>query len=131
MYVAVLSSDQQRAKRLGDEILDICLNNGCYSTFLSFAADDGFLKELEQREFNTVVITADNATALQMARKVADKQPNAKLVLLGSDRTAVEGYALNAHYCSVTQPQKEDLERIVEIIFPLCVDIERMEHHDN
>ncbi len=131
MYVAVLSSDRQRAKRLSDEILDICLNNGCYSTFLSFTADDGFLKELEQREFNTVVITIDNALALQLARQVADRQPGAKLVLLGSDRTAVEGYALNAHYCSVAQPQKEDLERIVRIIFPLCIDTERMEHYDN
>lgn len=118
MYVAVLSSDKARAQQIGEKILDTCLSNGCYSTFLSFVADHGFLDELERREFNTVVITADSHDELQLARNILSKQPQTKLVLLGSDTTAIEGYSLNAHYCARPEPEYEELRRIANIIFP-------------
>ena len=127
MYVAIVSSDEKRAKQLGDDILDICLSRGCYSTFLSYTADDDFEKVLDERDFNTVIVTAAGETERRIAKMVADKKPQVKLILLGSAETAVEGYALNADYCSSAVPLEEDMRRIVEIIFP----IERMKSYDN
>ncbi len=118
MYVAVLAFDKMRAQQIGEKILDTCLSNGCYSTFLSFRADREFLDELERREFNTVVITAYGNEELKLAKSILSKQPQAKLVLLGSDTAAVEGYSLKAHYCSKHDPETEDLERIAKVIFP-------------
>ncbi len=126
MYVAIVSSDEKRAKRLSDDILDICLSRGCYSTFLSYTADDGFERALDEMEFNTVIVTADGYAERHIAKMVADKKPQAKLILLGSAEAAVEGYTLNADYCSAAEPQEEDMRRIVEIIFP----IERMKSYD-
>ena len=118
MFVAVLSSDQEQAKRLGDRILEACLNKGCYSTFLCFRADESFVEELERREFNTVVITANGPHELLLAKLISERQPEAKLVLLGTDKTAVEGYTLNVHYCADTEPGEADLECITTVIFP-------------
>ena len=119
MFVAVLSSDRNRARRLGQKILEICLSNGCYSTFMDFSADHGFLEEMERREFSTVVLTADSEEELKLARSIADKKPKVKLILLGSDKTAIEGYTLNAHYCAENEPNHEDLRRIADVIFPV------------
>ncbi len=120
MFVAVLSSDKNRAKRLGQKILETCLSNGCYSTFMDFIADRGFLEELERRDFSTVVITADSETELKLAKSITNKKPKVKLILLGSDKTAIEGYALNAHYCADNEPNHEDLRRIADVIFPVA-----------
>lgn len=120
MYVAVLSSDKMRAKRIGERILDTCLSNGCYSTFMAFIADRGFLDEMEKRAFSTVVITADGVSELVLAKTISEKKPNIKIILLGSDRAAVEGYALKAHYCAGTEPEQADLQRIADIIFPVA-----------
>lgn len=118
MYIAVLSADQRRAKRLGDQILDACMQNGCYSTFLSYSANTEFLRELDRRQFNTVVITADSADELQLAHTISQRQPGIKLILLGDQQTAVEGYSLNADYCAKAEPQHEELKHIARIIFP-------------
>lgn len=120
MYVAVLSSDKNRAERLGDTILDVCLSNGCYSTFLSFTADESFLKELEQKEFSTVVLSAEGDSHIELAKDIFKRRPEIKLILLGSDRDAVEGYALGAHYCAGHQPEEEDFKRIADIIFSMA-----------
>ncbi len=118
MYIAILSSDKTRAQMLGERILDTCLSNGCYSTFMNFTADHGFLDELDRREFSTVILTADGVAELMLAKSIADKKPKVKLILLGSDKTAAEGYSVNAHYCVGAEPGHEDLQRIAEIIFP-------------
>lgn len=118
MYIAVLSADQRRAKQLGEQILDTCMQNGCYSTFLSYPANHEFLRELDRRQFNTVVITADSADELYLAHSISKRKPGIKLILLGDQQTAVEGYCLNADYCAKAQPQREDLKRIARIIFP-------------
>jgi len=120
MYVAIVSSDKARAERLGERILDTCLSNGCYSTFMNFTADHGFLDELDKREFSTVVLTADGAKELMLAKSISDKKPNVKLILLGSDKAAVEGYSVNAHYCADAEPAHEDICRIADIIFPVA-----------
>ncbi len=120
MYVAIVSSDKTRAQRLGERILDTCLNNGCYSTFMNFTADHGFLEELDRREFSTVILTADGVAELMLAKSISDKKPKVKLILLGSDKTAVEGYSVNAHYCAEAEPEQEDICRIADIIFPVA-----------
>ncbi len=120
MYVAVLSSDKLRAKRLGDKILDTCLSNGCYSTFIHFAADASFLSEMEKLDVGTVILTADSPKELELARLIVSKKPNVKLILLGSDSIAVEGYSLSAHYCAASEPMQEDLMRIADVIFPVA-----------
>lgn len=120
MYVAVLSSDKLRAKRLGDKILDTCLSNGCYSTFIHFTADKSFLKELEKLDVGTVVLTADSHEELKLAKTITELKPKVKLILLGSDSVAVEGYSLSAHYCAAAEPQQEDLKRIADVIFPVA-----------
>ena len=127
MYGAIVPSDEKRAKQLGDNILDICMSRGCYSTFLCYTADEDFERALDEREFNTVIITATDEAERRTAKMVADKKPKVKLILLGSAEMAVEGYTLHADYCSAADPQEEDMRRIVEIIFP----IERMKTYDN
>ncbi len=118
MYVAIVSSDKARAQQLGERILDNCLSNGCYSTFMNFTADHGFLDEMDRREFSTVILTADGVQELMLAKSISDKKPKVKLILLGSDKTAVEGYLVNAHYCADAEPDHKDICRIAEIIFP-------------
>lgn len=119
MYVAVVSPDKSHARRLGDDILDACLKNGCYSTFLDFAADDGFLGELREREFGTVIIAVNSENDWRIAEAVAASQPQAKLILLGSDEAAVKGYTLNAAFCLPAKPKEDELKQIVQIIFPI------------
>ncbi len=119
MYVAIVSPDKTHARRLGDDILDACLRNGCYSTFLDYAADDGFLSELREREFGTVVIAVNSENEWRIAEAVAASQPQAKLILLGSDEAAVKGYTLNAAICLPAKPQEDELKQIVQIIFPI------------
>lgn len=122
MYVAIVSPDRSHARRLGDDILDACLSSGCYSTFLDYAADDDFLNELREREFGTVVIAVNGENEWRVARAVASSQPQAKLILLGSDEAAVKGYTLNADYCLSAEPKEEELKQIVQIIFPVGKD---------
>ncbi len=122
MYVAVVSPDKALARQLGDEILDACLRRGCYSTFLDYAADDGFLDELREREFGTVILTVDGENEWRIAEAVASSQPQTKLILLGSDEAAVKGYTLNAAFCLPAKPKEEELRQIVQIIFPIGKD---------
>ncbi len=119
MYVAVVSPDKSHARQLGDDILDACLRSGCYSTFLDYAADDGFLRELREREFGTVIIAVGGENDWRIAEAVVAIQPQAKLILLGSDEAAVKGYTLNATFCLSAKPKAEELEQIVQIIFPI------------
>ena len=119
MYVAIVSPDKGHARRLGDDILDACLRCGCYSTFLDYAADDGFLGALREREFGTVILTVNGENEWRIAEAVVAAQPQAKLILLGSDEAAVKGYALNAVYCLSEKPQEEEFKQIVQIIFPV------------
>ncbi len=119
MYVAVVSPDKSHARRLGDDILDTCLRNGCYSTFLDYAADDEFLNALREREFGTVIIAVNGENEWRIAETVAASQPQAKLILLGSDEAAVKGYTLNADYCLSAKPKEDELTQIVQIIFPI------------
>lgn len=119
MYVAIVSPDKSHARQLGDDILDACLRCGCYSTFLDYEADDGFLSELHEREFGTVILAVNSENEWRIAEAVVAAQPQAKLILLGSDEAAVKGYALNADYCLSAKPQEEELKQIVQIIFPI------------
>lgn len=119
MFVAIVSPDRCHARQLGDDILDVSLRCGCYSTFLDYAADDEFLHELRQREFGTVVLVVKTENEWRIAEAVADAQPQAKLILLGSDEAAVKSYALNADFCSSEKPKEDELKRIVQIIFPI------------
>ena len=119
MYVAIVSPDRRHARRLGDDILDACLSNGCYSTFLDYAADDGFLSALHEREFGTVIIAMGSENEWRIAETVVAVQPQAKLILLGSDEAAVKGYALNADFCLPAKPNQDELMQIVQIIFPV------------
>lgn len=119
MFVAVVSPDRSHARQLGDDILDMCLRNGCYSTFLDFAADDEFLSELREREFGTVILVVNSENEWRIAEAVVAAQPQAKLILLGSDEAAVKGYAFNADFCSSPKPKEAELKQIVEIIFPI------------
>ncbi len=119
MYVAIVSPDKSHAKQLGDEILDACLRDGCYSTFLDYAADDRFLGELCEREFGTVILAVNGENEWRIAEAVAASQPQAKLILLGSDEAAVKGYTLNADFCLSAKPNEDELTQIVQIIFPV------------
>ncbi len=119
MYVAIVSPDRSHAKQLGDDILDACLRNGCYSTFLDYAADDGFLNALREREFGTVIVAVSGENEWRIAEAVTASQPQAKLILLGSDEAAVKGYTLNADYCLSAKPKEDELTQIVQIIFPV------------
>ena len=94
------------------------MSRGCYSTFLCFPADGRFLDELSRREFSTVVLTTDSPDELTLAKAITQRQPEVKLVLLGTDEAAVEGYSLNAHYCARSEPCAADLEYISAVIFP-------------
>ncbi|MBQ8752852.1 MAG: hypothetical protein IJZ13_07090 [Clostridia bacterium] len=118
MYIAVLSSNRERADRLGDRILRHCLQKGCYSTFLSYTADDRFLEELTRREFSTVVLTADGREELLLAEAICARSPRIKLVLLGTNKAAVEGYALDVSYCAGAEPGETELDSIATVIFP-------------
>ncbi len=118
MYIAVLSSNRERADRLGDRILRHCLQKGCYSTFLSFTADERFLEELTRREFSTVILTADSREELLLAEAIGVRSPRTRLVLLGTDRAAVEGYALDACYCAGAEPEEAELDSIFTVLFP-------------
>ena len=119
MYVAIVSPDRSHAKQLGDDILDACLRNGCYSTFLDYAADDGFLNALREREFGTVIVAVSGENEWRIAEAVTASQPQAKLILLGSDEAAVKGYTLNADYCLSAKLKEDELTQIVQIIFPV------------
>ena len=119
MYVAIVSPDKAHARQLGDEILDACLRSGCYSTFLDYAADDGFLSELHEREFGTVILAVNSENEWRIAEAVVAAQPQAKLILLGSDEAAVKGYTLNAAFCLPAKPKEDELWQIVQIIFPI------------
>lgn len=94
------------------------MSRGCYSTFLCFPADSRFLDELSRREFSTVVLATDSPDELTLAKAITQRQPEVKLVLLGTDEAAVEGYSLNAHYCAQSEPCAADLEYISTVIFP-------------
>ena len=119
MFVAVVSPDRSYARRLGDDILDACLRRGCYSTFIDYTADDEFLGALREREFGTVILEIQGENEWRIAQTVVAVRPQAKLILLGSNEAAVKGYALNADLCSSVHPKEDELNRIVQIIFPI------------
>ena len=119
MFVAVVSPDRSQARQLCDSILDACLKCGCYSTFIDYVANDEFLNALREREFGTVILKIEGEEEWRIAETVVAVRPKAKLILLGSDEAAVKGYAFNADFCSSANPKEEELNRIVQIIFPV------------
>lgn len=118
MYVAVLASSPTRATATRDRLLDLSLENGCYSTFLSYPAGEEFLAELERKDIGTVVLHTEAPRHLLLAESIIKRKPEVKLILLGSDEVAAQGYSLQARYCAGHDPDNSDLKQIVDIIFP-------------
>ena len=118
MSVAVLSGDCNYSQRMAEQILNVCMEKGCYTSFVPFHCYDEMLAYMAKSPFEAAVIASHNTDHFSHTHRVRELYPELKIVLMTNDsEVAVNGYKIGAVYCTDMQPDSNTLAEIATVLF--------------
>ena len=118
MSIAVQTNDLRSSRSIANDILKICLENGCYTDVYTYDRSGTLENEMEKRQFSVLVLQINLPEELERLRRIKKDNKDVRFVVLTeSPEIAVESYTLPADFCTHPTLSQEDVKRIVSLCF--------------
>lgn len=118
MSLAIVSTDVRNADKIGKQILEYSMKNGCYTDVILFSCLSDFFEKSKKRTFSTLLYTAEEVKALSILDEIKERLPDIKLaVIAGSSSVAAGCFTKGVDFCAETKLDETSIKRIVDLCF--------------